>query len=71
MKVLLGVILASAIALLGGCVAVPPAPAAYYGGPYYAPYYYPYYGYGYGVGIYGGGWYRRGWRGGGGWHGHH
>jgi len=70
MRILAILLAAGVLALLGGCVAVPAPPAAYYDGgpyatPYYAqPYYYPpaYYG---SIGVYGGGWRGRPWRGGG------
>ena len=61
MKIIKVAVVAAALAVFGGCVAVPVAPG-YYGGPpgYYAPapaYYAPpvYYGPSLGIGIYGGG----------------
>jgi hypothetical protein len=69
MRIFSTILAAGALALLGGCVVVPPAPAAYYDGdpyatPYYAQPYYPpaYYG---GIGVYGGGWRGHPWHGGG------
>ena len=58
MKVIRVTLIASALAVLGGCVAVP-VDSAYYGQPgYYAPapaYYGPaYYGPSIGIGVYGG-----------------
>ena len=61
MKKIRAIFVVSALALMGGCVAVPIAPGPYGGAPgYYAPapaYYAPpvYYAPSFGIGVYGGG----------------